>query len=81
MGRGVRIVTWNLWWRFGPWQARRPAILTALRGLAPDVVLLQEVWADADENLAGWLADELGLHWTWAASEAPTTRCRSSPPT
>jgi endonuclease/exonuclease/phosphatase family metal-dependent hydrolase len=62
----VRIVTWNLWWRFGPWEARRPAILTTLRELAPDVVTLQEVWADDGENLAGWLAGELGLHRAWA---------------
>ncbi|MDT0388435.1 endonuclease/exonuclease/phosphatase family protein [Streptomyces dubilierae] len=67
----MRIVTWNLWWRFGPWQARQKAVLTALRELNPDVVGLQEVWAADGENLAEWLAGELGLHCTWAASPAP----------
>ncbi|MEV7079919.1 endonuclease/exonuclease/phosphatase family protein [Streptomyces sp. NPDC093516] len=67
----MRIVTWNLWWRFGPWQARQKAVLTALRELEPDVVGLQEVWAADGENLAEWLAGELGLHWVWAASPAP----------
>jgi endonuclease/exonuclease/phosphatase family metal-dependent hydrolase len=67
----VRIVTWNLWWRFGPWADRQKAILAVLRELRPDVVGLQEVWEADGENLAGWLAAELGLHWTWAASEAP----------
>lgn len=69
----MRVVTWNLWWRFGPWAERQKAILAVLRELRPDVVGLQEVWADRDtgENLAAWLADELGLHWTWAASPAP----------
>ncbi|NEA64605.1 endonuclease [Streptomyces sp. SID12488] len=67
----MRVVTWNLWWRFGPWEARRQAILSVLRDLRPDVVGLQEVWECGGENLAAWLADELGLHWTWAASEAP----------
>ncbi|MEV5435121.1 endonuclease/exonuclease/phosphatase family protein [Streptomyces sp. NPDC052682] len=67
----MRVVTWNLWWRFGPWEARQKAILTALRELRPDVVGLQEVWAADGENLAEWLAGELGLHWTWAASPAP----------
>ncbi|MBD0424830.1 endonuclease/exonuclease/phosphatase family protein [Streptomyces sp. TRM S81-3] len=68
----MRVVTWNLWWRFGPWEERQKAILAVLRELRPDVVGLQEVWA-ADEggNLAEWLAGELGLHWAWAASEAP----------
>ncbi|MFG3550174.1 endonuclease/exonuclease/phosphatase family protein [Streptomyces sp. NPDC047725] len=67
----MRVVTWNLWWRFGPWAERRKAILAVLRELDPDVVGLQEVWATDEDNLAGWLAGELGLHWTWAASPAP----------
>ncbi|MEV5549587.1 endonuclease/exonuclease/phosphatase family protein [Streptomyces sp. NPDC052309] len=68
----MRVVTWNLWWRFGPWEERQKAILAVLRELRPDVVGLQEVWAaDDGGNLAEWLAGELGLHWAWAASEAP----------
>ncbi|MGW0732777.1 endonuclease/exonuclease/phosphatase family protein [Streptomyces sp. NPDC002851] len=70
----MRVLTWNVWWRFGPWEQRRTAILEVLRELRPDVVGLQEVWATqgpGGENLAEWLAAELGMHWTWAASEAP----------
>ncbi|MFF8780761.1 endonuclease/exonuclease/phosphatase family protein [Streptomyces sp. NPDC015140] len=68
----MRVVTWNLWWRFGAWADRQKAILAVLRELRPDVVGLQEVWAaDDGENLAGWLARELGLHWAWAPSPAP----------
>jgi endonuclease/exonuclease/phosphatase family metal-dependent hydrolase len=67
----VRVVTWNLWWRFGPWEQRRAAILAVLRELRPDVVGLQEVWADDRENLAEWLAEELGLRCIWAASNTP----------
>ncbi|MFJ4472873.1 endonuclease/exonuclease/phosphatase family protein [Streptomyces sp. NPDC089424] len=67
----MRVVTWNLWWRFGPWADRRKAILGTLRELRPDVVGLQEVWEAGGENLAGWLAGELGLHWAWAPSHAP----------
>ncbi|WP_405871808.1 endonuclease/exonuclease/phosphatase family protein [Streptomyces sp. NBC_00005] len=66
----MRVVTWNVWWRFGPWAERQKAVLAVLRELRPDVVGLQEVWAADGENLAGWLAGELGLHWTWAASPA-----------
>ncbi|WP_215456196.1 endonuclease/exonuclease/phosphatase family protein [Streptomyces sp. ATCC 21386] len=76
----MRVVTWNLWWRFGPWQERQKAILAVLRELRPDVVGLQEVWEQRGEgpghgrgenerpgegNLAGWLARELGMHWAW----------------
>ncbi|MDR6974769.1 endonuclease/exonuclease/phosphatase family metal-dependent hydrolase [Streptomyces sp. 3330] len=67
----MRVVTWNLWWRFGPWRERQKAILAVLRELDPDVVGLQEVWAAGAENLAVWLADELGLHCAWAPSPAP----------
>jgi endonuclease/exonuclease/phosphatase family metal-dependent hydrolase len=63
----MRIVTWNLWWRHGPWQQRRSAIADTLAALAPDVCGLQEVWGGASENLAAELADRLGMHWSWAS--------------
>ncbi|MET8830580.1 endonuclease/exonuclease/phosphatase family protein [Streptomyces sp. NPDC004610] len=81
----MRVVSWNLWWRFGPWEARQKAVLATLRELQPDIVGLQEVW-DADGegeedggrdrdggrvNLADWLAGELGLHALYAPSSAP----------
>ncbi|MFM9366676.1 endonuclease/exonuclease/phosphatase family protein [Streptomyces sp. Da 82-17] len=67
----MRVMTWNLWWRFGPWEERRRAILSVLRRERPDLVGLQEVWEAGGRNLAGWLAEELGMHWTWAASDRP----------
>ncbi|PRY18552.1 endonuclease/exonuclease/phosphatase family protein [Kineococcus rhizosphaerae] len=67
----LRVMTWNVWWRFGDWRARREALLAVLRAEDPDVVGLQEVWADADENLAHWLGAELGMHVAWSPSPAP----------
>ncbi|MBL1104493.1 endonuclease/exonuclease/phosphatase family protein [Streptomyces sp. 5-8] len=67
----MRVLTWNLWWRFGPWEERRKAILTVLRDLQPDIIGLQEVWARGGENLAGWLASDLDMHWTWAPVRKP----------
>ncbi|MVO88337.1 endonuclease [Streptomyces sp. p1417] len=67
----MRILTWNVWWRFGPWEQRRKAIRTVLRQLRPDVVGLQEVWERDGENLAEWLAKDLGLYWTWEPSRTP----------
>jgi endonuclease/exonuclease/phosphatase family metal-dependent hydrolase len=62
----MRVMTWNLWWRFGDWKARQAAILETLRRESPDLCGLQEVWAeDPGVNLAGWLADELGMHWVY----------------
>lgn len=67
----LRVMTWNLWWRFGPWKERREAILRTLEAERPDVLGLQEVWASNDEggeNLAAWLAERLGMHWAWSRS-------------
>ncbi len=59
----VRIMTWNLWWRFGPWEARQAAILAELQRIDPDVALLQEVWATDDgADQAVRLGDALGRH-------------------
>lgn len=59
----MRIVTWNLWWRFGPWEARQPAIAAELARIEPDVALLQEVWAaDDGADQAAILGDRLGFH-------------------
>lgn len=41
----LRVMTWNLWWRFGDWERRERAIVEVLRATNPDVVCLQETWA------------------------------------
>jgi endonuclease/exonuclease/phosphatase family metal-dependent hydrolase len=66
-----RVVTWNLWWRFGDWQRRFEVIAAELASVAPDVVGLQEVWARGSVNAAGLLARRLGMHWAWVPSPAP----------
>jgi endonuclease/exonuclease/phosphatase family metal-dependent hydrolase len=55
--RPVRILTWNLWWRFGPWRQRRDAIAAVLADVQPDVCGLQEVWASPAGHLAAVLAE------------------------
>jgi endonuclease/exonuclease/phosphatase family metal-dependent hydrolase len=64
----VRVLTWNLWWRYGPWQQRREAIAAVLAEVRPDVCGLQEVWSAQEGNLAGELAKRLGMHWCWAVA-------------
>ncbi|HEV2309081.1 MAG TPA: endonuclease/exonuclease/phosphatase family protein, partial [Acidimicrobiia bacterium] len=56
----LRVLTWNLWWRFGPWADRQPAIAATLARVAPDVVCLQEVWAAPEARQAEELAAALG---------------------
>jgi endonuclease/exonuclease/phosphatase family metal-dependent hydrolase len=58
-------MSWNLWWRHGPWEERRQAIAATLAGVQPDVCGFQEVWGGPAENLAVDLAGRLGMHWCW----------------
>lgn len=60
----LRVLTWNVWWRFGPWQRRKSGILATLEAHDPDVVALQEVWTDTSNGtgLADELAAALGYH-------------------
>ena len=62
----MRVLSWNLWWRYGPWERRREAIAATLDEVRPDLCGLQEVWGGPGENLAGELAGQLGMHWCWA---------------
>jgi endonuclease/exonuclease/phosphatase family metal-dependent hydrolase len=58
----VRIATWNVWGRYGPWAVRLPAIVETLRRVDADIVCLQEVWDHPGEgrNQAVEVADALG---------------------
>src|ERR1700685_1378281 len=64
----MRILSWNLWWRYGPWERRREAIAATLAQVNPDLCGLQEIWGGPGQNLAAELAGRLGMHWCWAAA-------------
>ena len=42
----MRVATWNVWGRYGPWQARQAVIEANLRAINADVVCLQEAWEE-----------------------------------
>jgi len=42
----MRVATWNLWGRYGPWEDRLPIIEANLRTIDADIVCLQEAWDD-----------------------------------
>jgi endonuclease/exonuclease/phosphatase family metal-dependent hydrolase len=64
----LRILSWNVWWRFGPWEARQPAILETLRSIDADVVCLQEVWETRDgQSQPRAFAEALGYQYVGAA--------------
>jgi endonuclease/exonuclease/phosphatase family metal-dependent hydrolase len=58
----LRVMTWNLWWHFGPWRQRFPLIVETIRAAAPDVVCVQEIWSNRARNDAERLAVELDFH-------------------
>lgn len=64
--RRLRVVTWNLWWRFGPWEDRERSIVAVLGDLDPDVVALQEVWDDGTVNQAARLGGALGMEHAYS---------------
>jgi endonuclease/exonuclease/phosphatase family metal-dependent hydrolase len=57
----LRVVTWNVWGRYGDWQARQGVIESELRGENPDVLCLVESWETDDGTEADVLGDALGL--------------------
>ncbi|GAA1039274.1 hypothetical protein GCM10009557_57500 [Virgisporangium ochraceum] len=69
----MRVMTWNIWWRFGDrWRERYDAVLATIAAAGPDVVGLQEVWGTGpDANDARRLADALGMHAVFAAPSLP----------
>jgi endonuclease/exonuclease/phosphatase family metal-dependent hydrolase len=71
-GSGARVLSWNVWWRFGPrWRDRQPRILATLREAAPDVVALQECWGTEGTTQAHELAAALGFGAAFAAPSLP----------
>jgi endonuclease/exonuclease/phosphatase family metal-dependent hydrolase len=61
-GDTLRVLTFNLWWRFGPWEERLPAIVETIRALDPDIACLQEVWVADGTTSAHVVAEALGHH-------------------
>jgi endonuclease/exonuclease/phosphatase family metal-dependent hydrolase len=60
-------MTWNLWWRYGPWEERFPAIAATLAEVGADVLALQEVWDDGSRNEAAELAAGLGYEHVYGS--------------
>jgi endonuclease/exonuclease/phosphatase family metal-dependent hydrolase len=58
----VRVVTWNVWGRYGEeWTARLHGIQEELVAAEPDIVCLVEAWRDDHTSMPGLLGEHLGL--------------------
>lgn len=62
----LRVMTWNIWGRNGPWEARQPAVVATLRKVDADLIALQEVFDDGARSQADELAAALGFHAIFA---------------
>jgi endonuclease/exonuclease/phosphatase family metal-dependent hydrolase len=58
----VRVVTWNVWGRYGPrWDTRQAGLEEALAEVEPDVVCLVEAWRNGESGQHRQVARRLGL--------------------
>jgi endonuclease/exonuclease/phosphatase family metal-dependent hydrolase len=68
----MRVVSWNLWWRFGDhWRERQDGILATLEALQPDVAGLQEVWVGEGTSQAELLGEQLAMYHAVATPSLP----------
>ena len=71
-GGRARVMTWNVWWRFGPrWRDRQPGLVETLRRVDPDIVALQEVWAIDERSWVHEIAEVFGLYAGFASPSYP----------
>src|SRR3954469_564647 len=57
----ARVITWNVWGRYGPWQEREAGIVATLGEADPDIVVLVESWAKGEDSQCRRLADPIAL--------------------
>lgn len=65
----MRIVTWNVWGRYGNWREREAGIEETLVTAAPDVVCLVESWSRPDANQPELVAKRLGFEHSLFAGD------------
>lgn len=57
----LRLVTWNVWGRYGQWERRQAAIEDVLVSAMPDIVCLVESWSSTGTTQAARVAHRLGV--------------------
>jgi endonuclease/exonuclease/phosphatase family metal-dependent hydrolase len=66
----VRVVTWNVWGRYGPrWETRQAALEDTLAEVEPDVVCLVEAWRWGESSQPAQVARRLGLPYCHFAGD------------
>ena len=55
MTSSLRVLTWNVWWRFGPWGERQQGLLRSMRDTGADLIGVQECWPEQIADFAAAL--------------------------
>jgi len=64
----IKILSWNLWWKFENYLDRQKLIFNELKVLSPDILCLQEVWEDSKNSQAKKIADLFKYEYTYSRS-------------
>ena len=64
----IKILTWNLWWKFEDYKFREKLILSEIENNHPDILCLQEVWEEEDESQARTIANKLDYNYIFEKS-------------
>jgi endonuclease/exonuclease/phosphatase family metal-dependent hydrolase len=68
----MRVMVWNVWWRFGGnWKQREESIHATVEAYRPDVLGLVESWSGEGTDQPHRLAGPCGMHAAWAPSPIP----------
>jgi len=68
----MRVMVWNVRWRFGGnWRERERSILATTGAYRPDLLGLVESWSGEGTDQPHRLADQRGMHAAWAATSLP----------
>ena len=59
----VKVLSWNIWWKFENYIKRQELIFEELQILQPDILCLQEVWEDDEGSQAEKISDLLGYEY------------------
>lgn len=66
--REVKVLSWNIWWKFEDYLSRQKLIFDELKNSQPDILCLQEVWEDNDRSQAKEIADLFGYDYCYSKS-------------
>ena len=64
----LKVLSWNLWWKFENYIERQELIFQELKSLKPDILCLQEVWEEEDESQANMISELLGYDYVYGES-------------